>query len=162
MGLFKPRNLSTSSTTSAVNVVRRQSSQHRPKPNAPAATRDCPLSKQRNLRLGCITQLDPRCRETCWRVNRRRSRKSETESLWRPEKIERKFAHSRLPQGMLRVLDRRIGQCWEATPCRVITAPSRCRRQVPLAFGHNAINPRGLGAEPPRTPSICLFIHLLS
>ena len=33
-------------------------------------------------------------------------------------------------------------------------------RQVPLAFGHNAINPGGLGAEPPRTPSIfCSFIY---
>jgi len=31
---------------------------------------------------------------------------------------------------------------------------------LPLAFGHNAINPGGLGAEPSRTPSIlCLFIY---
>jgi hypothetical protein len=54
-------------------------------------------------------------RATCWRVNRRRSTKSETKSLRKPEKIEQKFAHSRLPQGMLRALDRRIGKCWEAT-----------------------------------------------
>ena len=32
---------------------------------------------------------------------------------------------------------------------------------MPPAFGHNAISPGGLGAVPPRTPSICLFIHLL-
>ena len=28
---------------------------------------------------------------------------------------------------------------------------------MPLAFGHNAINPGGLGAEPPRTPRICFY-----
>ena len=54
---------------------------------------------------------------------------------------------------MLRVLDPRIGQCWEATPCRFITTPSRCPRQVPLALGHNAIHPGGLMAEPPRRPA---------
>ena len=32
---------------------------------------------------------------------------------------------------------------------------------MPPAFGHNAISPGGLGAVSPRTPSICLFIHLL-
>ena len=58
----------------------------------------------------------------------------------------------------------------ESSPRRV-DAEGKCNgrggrespaRQVPLAFGHNAINPGGLGAEPPRTPSICLFIHLLN
>ncbi len=34
---------------------------------------------------------------------------------------------------------------------------------MPLAFGHNAINPMGLGAESPRTPSIfCSFITKLN
>jgi|694.fasta_scaffold17878_3 hypothetical protein len=46
----------------------------------------------------------------------RRSTKSVTESLRRPEKIEQKFVHSRLALGMLRPLDPRIGQCWGATP----------------------------------------------
>ena len=27
-------------------------------------------------------------------------------------------------------------------------------RHLPLAFGHNAINPGGLGAEPPRRPTV--------
>jgi hypothetical protein len=60
------------------------------------------------------------------------------------------------------ILDRMIGQCWEAPPGGIITAPSRCQRQVPLAFGHNALKPGGLGAEPPRTPSICFVVHLRS
>jgi hypothetical protein len=58
----------------------------------------------------------------------------------------------------------------ESSPRRV-DAEGKCNgrggrespaRHLPLAFGHNAINPGGLGAEPPRTPSICLFIHLLN
>jgi len=163
------------STTSAVNDVRRQPSQHRPKTNAPAATRDCPSSKQRTLRLGCITRLGPRCRATCWRVNRRRSTKSETESLREPEKIEQKFANSRLPQGMRRVLDRRIGQCWESTPGGIVTAPSRCRRQVQWAWRSRASRPalatclwpqrgksRGFGGRAPKNAQHLLFIHLIN
>ena len=58
----------------------------------------------------------------------------------------------------------------ESSPRRV-DAEGKCNgrggrespaRHLPLAFGHNAINPGGLGAEPLRTPNICLFIHLLS
>ncbi len=89
----------------------------------------------------------------------------------KPEKIEQKFAHSRLPQGMLSVLDRRIGQCWEATPGRVITAPSRCRRQVQWAWRPRVSRPapatclwpqcdksRGFGGRAPKDAQH-LFVH---
>ena len=56
----------------------------------------------------------------------------------------------------------------ESSPRRV-DAEGKCNgrggrespaRHLPLAFGHNAINPGGLGAEPPRTPSFfCSFIY---
>ena len=42
--------------------------------------------------------------------------KRETESVRKPEKLDQKFMHNNLLQGMLNVLDRRIRQCWEATP----------------------------------------------
>ena len=53
----------------------------------------------------------------------------------------------------------------ESSPRRV-DAEGKCNgrggrespaRQVPLAFGHNAINPGGLGAEPPRRTAS--FVH---
>jgi hypothetical protein len=34
--------------------------------------------------------------------------------------------------------------------------------QVPLAFGHNAINPGGLGAQPPRRKASAFFLQLPS
>jgi len=62
----------------------------------------------------------------------------------------------------------------QATPVLVITAPSRCRRQVQRVWRFKTPHPasatclwpqcdksRGLGAEPPRTPSSCLFTNLL-
>ena len=42
--------------------------------------------------------------------------KRETERVSKPEKLDQKFMHNNLLQGMLNVLDRRIRQCWEATP----------------------------------------------
>ena len=57
------------------------------------------------------------------------------------------FAFSRLLQ--------RDGRWGEDEPVRNRLI-KECRRQVPLASGHNAINPGGLGAEPPRRPSSLL------
>jgi len=50
--------------------------------------------------ISYITPSDMLAAKTCWRLNRERSTKIETESVRKPEKIEQKFAHSRLPQGM--------------------------------------------------------------
>ena len=80
-------------------------------------------------------------RVTCWRVYRRRSMKRETESLRKPEKLDQKFVYHKLRQGMLNVLNRRIGQCWGAPPGRIITGPSQSRKQVQGAFKSSATPP---------------------
>jgi hypothetical protein len=124
----------------------------------------------RTLKSECIRT---KCPLTLEQAKRRRSTKCETESLKKPQKIEQKFVQSRLPQVIIRVLDQRIGKCWETTPGGIITAPSRCRRQLQGAWRSRVSRPAnatclwpqrdksgGLGGRAPKTHSICFFIHL--